>query len=297
MYRSLALLAACTLTALLWAAPAGAAPPSVTPATATEGDALSVTVTHKCGKKAKCAYSVTTADDTAIATADYTATTQTGKAKKGKRFTATVTVPTVEDTLCEATETFKLRVTLTVRGATVNTGEGILTVNDDDCTEPLAPAGSGQPAPPNALPAKPAEATVTTKRTEKGLSQTCTLQAFGTPQGPTFALPSCSVYVWCPTSAKACSADGNTLVVGGQNGPMPETVTGNAKSSRNAKPPVALNEVPCGGPNTCTAAVPTIALKPGEFAQLDCSGTHMAPAQQQPAPGVLQCKLEIAYTL
>jgi hypothetical protein len=293
-------LVAAILAALALAAPAAAAPPTVTAATATEGDALSIPVTHKCGKTAKCSYSLTTANGTAVAPGDYTTTTATGKAKKRKRFSTTVTVPTTEDTVCETTETLTLKATLTRKG-TSTSSEAVQTINDDDCTGALAPAGSAQPAPPNALPAPPQGAVVESKRTEKGLTQTCTNAGVGTPSGTSFTLPPCSVYVWCPTSAKSCSATGGSLVV--TNSPVPENVVAGAKASLNQQPPKPLNEAACAQVGGCEARVAASPLTPGQFYQLDCTGSHSVGTPppnvppQQITPATTRCSAEIEYTL
>ena len=150
MSRYRALLAVLALAAAL-AGPASAATPSIPTSAATEGTAISVPISHKCGTK-QCTYAITTVDGTALAPGDYTTATTTGKAKKGKTFRKTLSIATTPDTVCEAPEKVTVRVTITRKGV-ATPFDGAATINDDDCAGPLSPAGTAQPAPPNPLPA------------------------------------------------------------------------------------------------------------------------------------------------
>ena len=128
------------------AAPAAA----VSNASATEGDALEFAVTLSNPSSSDITLSVSTSDGTAVEADDYTAVTTTLTIPAGST-SATVTVPTVEDSTGEAPESMSLAITGVVAGDVVDpTGEtGIGTITDDDApsvTISDAAAVEGDPA-------------------------------------------------------------------------------------------------------------------------------------------------------
>jgi len=147
--RSLAVRAAVLLTAVLlgpWSllvqhTPVAAATMptvSVGDASITEGTGSTKTLTFTVtqSERGKSKVSFTTVADTATAPADFTATTGFVRFA-GKKLTKTVSVTIVGDALDEPDETFFLELT-GANGATVDDGEGIGTILDNDAPPHVA---------------------------------------------------------------------------------------------------------------------------------------------------------------
>jgi hypothetical protein len=100
----------------------------------TEGNSgtanMAFTITLTGATERSVTVSFATADGTAVAGSDYTATSGTRTFSPGQT-TATFTVPIVGDTVHESTETFTVNLSSPVR-ATIADGQGVGTILDND---------------------------------------------------------------------------------------------------------------------------------------------------------------------
>ncbi|WP_222873730.1 Calx-beta domain-containing protein [Hankyongella ginsenosidimutans] len=101
---------------------------SINDVAATEGNALTFTVTRNGSTTSQVSVSFATQNGTAIAGSDYTA--QSGTLTFGSGVTSqTISVPTVADQITEGSETFTILLSNAV-GATITDGSGTGTIND-----------------------------------------------------------------------------------------------------------------------------------------------------------------------
>ncbi|OJW61547.1 MAG: hypothetical protein BGO57_12650 [Sphingomonadales bacterium 63-6] len=109
------------------------APPaqfSISNASATEGGALTFTVTRSGSTSGTASVSYATANGTAVAGSDYSAASGTVSFAAGET-TRTITVNTINDTAVESAETLTVILSNPV-GATISVGTGTGTINDND---------------------------------------------------------------------------------------------------------------------------------------------------------------------
>lgn len=152
---------------------------SIDDVSVTEGDSGTTDATFTISLSSTAASEVTvdyaTADGTAVAPGDYTATSGTATIGAGASST-TVAVPVVGDTVPEADETFSVVLSNPV-GATLATATGTGTVINDDAaasatpapTATATPAGTVAAASPTATPASLPNTSVGPDRSRPGL--------------------------------------------------------------------------------------------------------------------------------
>lgn len=104
---------------------------SVNNASASEGSALSFSVTRTGAAATAQNVNYATANGTASAGSDYTATSGTLYFLAGQN-SKTVTVSTTQDTAVESNETLYLNLSNATGGATIADSQGVGTINDDD---------------------------------------------------------------------------------------------------------------------------------------------------------------------
>lgn len=100
-------------------------------AAVTEGANLSFTVTKSGTATGSCSVNYTTANGTATAGSDYTATSGTLTFTSAQTALG-VTVPTTDDATVESPETVLLNISSATGGATISSGQGSGTINDND---------------------------------------------------------------------------------------------------------------------------------------------------------------------
>ena len=117
---------------------------SVGAATAAEGDDVEFVVTLSMAAGSDVALDWSTADDTATSGDDYTAVTAGTLTIAAGDTTGTLVVPTAEDRLAEADETFTVTMTGTTlpSGVTLGTATATGTIEDDDTVTAAVTAGA-----------------------------------------------------------------------------------------------------------------------------------------------------------
>jgi hypothetical protein len=109
----------------------------------TEGGNLVFTVTKTGSTSSSCSVSYVTANGTATAGSDYTATSGT-LTFASTQTSLTVSVPTINDTAVESAETVLLNLSNATGGATIADSQGVGTINDNDGNQaPVANPDSG----------------------------------------------------------------------------------------------------------------------------------------------------------
>ncbi|HKO00423.1 MAG TPA: Calx-beta domain-containing protein, partial [Thermoanaerobaculia bacterium] len=97
----------------------------------TEGNAATVTVTRTGGTVGSVTVSYATANDSAVTGSDYTATTGTLTFADGEA-SKTFTVSTIDDTLFENDEQFRVQLSNATGGATIGQQTAFVTIRDND---------------------------------------------------------------------------------------------------------------------------------------------------------------------
>ena len=110
---------------------------SIDSASAAEGDAVVFTVSLSGPSASDVTVTLNTADGTAVAPGDYTAQAGVVVTIPAGSVTATVSVPTIEDTLFEGNETFTATIS-NPSGATIGTATGTGTITDDEAAPTLS---------------------------------------------------------------------------------------------------------------------------------------------------------------
>jgi hypothetical protein len=100
-------------------------------AAVTEGGTLSYTVTKTGGTSGSFSVNYATANGTATSGSDFTATSGTLTFAAGET-TKTITVATIDDSAVESAETVLVNLSSPTGGATITTGQGSGTINDND---------------------------------------------------------------------------------------------------------------------------------------------------------------------
>ena len=104
-------------------------------ATATEGNALTFTITRSGSTGSSHTLSYASGDSSAVAGADYSSTSGSLTFLSGET-SKTVTVSTVNDSTAESTEQMFLNISGASGGATISDPQGIGTITDDDAVAP-----------------------------------------------------------------------------------------------------------------------------------------------------------------
>jgi hypothetical protein len=104
---------------------------SIGNASATEGGNLVFTVTRAGNTSVAVSANYATANGSATSGSDYTATSGTVSFAAGQT-TATITVPTIDDSVYEPTETMTVTLSSPTGGATIGTATGTGTITDND---------------------------------------------------------------------------------------------------------------------------------------------------------------------
>lgn len=108
---------------------------SISDASATEGGSIVFTINKAGAANVSFSVNYATADGSAVAGADYTATSGTlifGPSETAK----TVTVATIDDALVEGAEAFYLNLSNPTGGAAISRNQGVATINDNDAPPP-----------------------------------------------------------------------------------------------------------------------------------------------------------------
>ena len=108
---------------------------SIGNATATEGGNLVFPVTRSGNTSAAVSVNYSTANGTAIAGSDYTAASGTLSFAAGQT-TGTITVPTIDDSTPESTETMTVTLSSPSSGAAISTAVGTGSIADNDAATP-----------------------------------------------------------------------------------------------------------------------------------------------------------------
>lgn len=116
-------------------APPAAASFAVFDATKFEMGTVVFTVTKTGSASTNLSVNYATANGTAIASSDYTATSGTLTFLPSET-SKTISVPTINDSVVESTETFFLNLSNATGGATISDAQAIGTINDNDAGGP-----------------------------------------------------------------------------------------------------------------------------------------------------------------
>lgn len=288
------LIASTLAVAAIAAAPAAAAPVTIAPSTGAEGAALSVPISHTCGAKKGCRYTVTTVDGTARAGADFTAAPLAGRTKKGGTYSVTLSIPTVDDNECESDETFSVQVNLVNKNGTFAFDAAQTITDRADCDEPPLPMS---------VPEPPEGSKVETTRTFSGVQQTCETQTdYGTPSpgSSVFYQKPCYVHVYCPKTVNACTGSGSTQIRASGAGAY---TRGNVNAGIPSGGQFIRQERQCAAYGSCKAEVTGAAVKPGEFLIVECSGgqeqIRVPPGgdREPPTQSSILCTASLAFSV
>jgi hypothetical protein len=104
---------------------------SISDASATEGTAIVFTVTKTGSASGSLTVNYATANGTAIAGSDYSATSGTLTFTSAQT-SKTVSIPTIDDSAVESAETLSLNLSNAAAGSSIGDGQGIGTINDND---------------------------------------------------------------------------------------------------------------------------------------------------------------------
>lgn len=108
---------------------------AISDASVTEGGALVFTVTRSGNTASAVSASFATASGSAISGSDFTATFGT-VSFAANQTTATITVPTIDDSVVESTETMTVTLSNPSSGAVITTATGTGTITDNDSVQP-----------------------------------------------------------------------------------------------------------------------------------------------------------------
>lgn len=240
-------------------------------ASVTEGGNLSFTVTKTGTTSDSCTVNYATANNSAVAPGDYTATSGTLTFTSAQT-SKTVSVTTVDDALVESAETLYLNLSSPSGSATISDAQGVGTINDNDGTDPCA--GVSFTIASNAAVTEGTSSVFTVTKTGS-TANSCSVSyatANGTAAAPgdytttsgtlTFTSAQTSQTVSVPTidDTTVESAETFTMSLSGPTGgatlgtPSSATATINDNDSAPNQPPVAnfddAGSVSCGSSKT-----------------------------------------------
>ena len=268
-----------------------------------EGETAKLKVKLKCQRGyGRCVFRVGVIQSTARRGTDFTARTKPVRSKlkirrPGRSMVATITFTALDDSICEASETARVRVikrtSKKVAGKRSRRDFGKVKIVDDDCGPQPEPDPDPDPDPTPEFPPDSGDPTVTTTPLTNGtLAECSTPQWIGTEVTEGRFNIGCEAKATCPVTAQVCSvsSESNHALEIRTEG---EQVSLNSRVSvfSSSGSRIWFRDQSSSGEGFARNEDPGVNIQGGQSARVECNGVRLAPTT--PNRSKISCSLTV----